>query len=150
MKYLAFLSLLALPAFATDPPKPPTPSQSQTQTQATSQSQGNIQTADASGGAANISEKSSFVAFSTASPIPVAVEGATVPPCWLPTASRSYVFGVYASSSRYKRNKACLRDLEAARVHEIELAKLNASTVQECAEVQSEIVSRGVEACASK
>ena len=165
---VALMAALAA-AMATEPPKPPAPTtltQNQSQMQNQGQGQDQAQTANsasqAAGGASSatgqggsasnaFTDHSTFAAFSTQAPLPVAVEGVTVPPCWLPTAARSYVFGVYANSSRYRRNKACLRDLESARAHELAVA--TATQTVERVEVNAgcaEYADRSLAACASK
>jgi len=90
-----------------------------------------ILTANSGGGqsSSNLYESSDYsaLAFGTESPIPIEMEGGVLPACWLPTSARSYVFGIYAASSRYKRNRDCMADLEAARAHELEVLKLRAA-----------------------
>ena len=151
-------------AFATDKPviEPPqqqtqTQAQSQNQSQTQNQSQANAQTVTNAagggqgGGASNQlaieGDRTTAIGLSTTAPIPLAVEGAVLPACWLPTRSRSYVFGIYAASSNYKRDEKCMRDLEAQRAHELALVEAqHTDRVVTC----SDVVSRGVAACASK
>ena len=179
MKHFAYLAVLGIAsaAWATDEPAHETPepvvvasasasavaaaASTATAQGGTGGSGGNA-AADATGGQAtsaggaasnSFSERSSFLSVNAAAPVPVAVEGVTVPPCWLPTAARSYGFGIYANSSRYKRNKACLRDLEAARAHEIAVATATvdrSDTSAGTAETCREYANRVHEACNAK
>lgn len=156
MKSLVILvSLLPALVFATDKPAEPvktqTQQQSQSQQQSQNQNQANAQTVNAGGGqgggASNqLNMDTTAIGVSTTAPIPLQMSGGVLPPCWLPTRARSYVFGLYAASSNYKRDEKCMRDLEAQRAHELALQKDAIDTATVC----SEIVSRGVQTCAAK
>ena len=154
---------LASRAMATEKPaetKPQTQSQSNLQNQ--SQTQGNSQTVNAGGGqgggASNQlaieGDRTTAIGFSTTAPIPLAMTGPQMPPCWLPTRARSYFFGAYSASANFKRDETCIKDLEAARAHELAMAtvKSEQATV-EAADVAlgcTEKADRAVQTCVSK
>jgi hypothetical protein len=129
-----------------------------TPTQSQSQSQANAQTVNAGGGqgggASNQlgieGDRTTAIGLSTTSPIPVAMEGGVLPPCWLPTKARSYFFGAFAASSKYQRDPECIKDLEAVRAHELAMETARTERARAESATCSEIVSRGVEACVSK
>jgi hypothetical protein len=125
-----------------------------TPTQSQSQSQANAQTVNAGGGQGGGASNqlaiegdkttTTAIGLSTTSPIPLAMAGPTLPPCWLPTKARSYFFGAFAASSAYQRDPECVKDLEAQRAHEVALARSTADRAAEC----SEAARRELVACA--